>query len=232
MPELTDGTLAGSRPAADLVADEVIVGRVLEGDIAAFEHIMRRYNQRLFRLVRSMIADENECEDVLQETYVRAFEHLNQFAGQAKFSTWLTRIAVHAAIARRRRLGRSPSIDFSAPDNVGMVPLTRRPGAEREASIKELGMVLNTAVDSLPEELRTVFALRMVEGLDTSETANCLELSEANVKVRLHRARALLRTRIDARLGTEVRQLYQFGGERCDRIVSAVLARLAEKCSA
>jgi RNA polymerase sigma-70 factor (ECF subfamily) len=214
--------------SAGLVADEVIVGRVLEGDLAAFELIMRRYNQRIFRIVRSMIADDSECEDILQETYLSAFQHLRQFAGQAKFSTWLTRIAVHAAIARRQRLARSTSIDFSDPANVAVVPFTRRAGAEREASLKELGMALNGVIDSLPEELRTVFALRVVEGLDTAETASCLELSEANVKVRLHRARALLRTRLDAELGADVRELYQFGNERCDRIVNAVLARLSQ----
>lgn len=110
-----------------------------------------------------------------------------------------------------------------------MVPLSARPAAEQQASLKELGPILTRAVDELPDDLRTVFAMRLIEGLDTSETASCLDLTEANVKVRLHRARAVLRARIDARIGVEVRQLYQFGGARCDRIVKAVLARLANR---
>ena len=108
-----------------------------------------------------------------------------------------------------------------------MASLADGTGAEQEASIKELGLVLTSAVDALPSELRTVFAMRMLEGLDTTETAECLDLTEANVKVRLHRARAALRERIDSQIGVEVRKLYQFGGQRCDRIVKAVLARLS-----
>ncbi len=233
--ELTPGpgTASVAEPASRLpreaapLSDEAIVGRVLDGDFASFELIMRRYNQRLFRIARSIVSDDNESEDVLQETYVRAFEHLDQFAGRARFSTWLTKIAIHEALARRRKLARSPAVDWSAPENVRMVPLTPRPSAEQEASLKELNLLLTRAVDELPEDLRTVFAMRLIEGLDTSETASCLDLTEANVKVRLHRARAVLRERIDAQIGVEARQLYQFGGARCDRIVKAVLARIA-----
>jgi RNA polymerase sigma-70 factor (ECF subfamily) len=209
-----------------LLADEEIVRRVLGGDLAAYELIMRRYNQRLFRIVRSIVADEGETEDVLQEAYVRAFQHLSQFAGLAKFSTWLTKIAIHEALARRRKLSRMESVDLNAPENVNMAPLAAHSGAEQEASLKELRVVLTGAVDALPDDLRTVFAMRMIEGLDTNETASCLDLTEANVKVRLHRARAALREHIDAQIGVEVRELYQFGGQRCDRIVKAVLARI------
>lgn len=213
-------------PPSDPLADEEIVRRVLGGDLGSYELIMRRYNQRLFRIVRSIIADEGEIEDILQEAYVRAFEHLPQFAGLARFSTWLTKIAIHEALARRRKRARTETIDLNAPENVNMTPIASRSEAEQEASIKELGIVLLNAVDSLPDELRTVFAMRMVEGLDTEETANCLDLTESNVKVRLHRARAALRERIDAQIGVEIRELYQFGGQRCDRIVKAVLTRI------
>jgi RNA polymerase sigma-70 factor, ECF subfamily len=212
--------------AATLLLDEEIVQRVLAGDLPSFELIMRRYNQRLFRIVRSVLGDDDETEDALQETYISAFEHLGQFAGRAKFSTWLTKIALHAALARRVRRSRMQSVDFHDPENTRMVPRTTAASAEQQASAKELGQVLTKAVDALPEDLRLVFAMRMIEGLDTSESASCLQLSEANVKVRLHRARAMLRDQIDAQVGVEARKLYEFGGQRCDRIVQAVLARI------
>lgn len=215
--------------ARDGSDDEVAVAEVLAGDVASFERIMRRYNQRMFRTVRSILGDDHEAEDVVQEAYVRAYEHLSQFAGRAKFSTWLTKIAVHEALARRRRSARVEIIDLSDPENATMSPHIAGHHAEDEASRKELGPILTSAVDALPDDLRTVFALRMIEELDTEETANCLELSEENVKVRLHRARALLRKRLDHTLGIGVRELYQFDGERCDRIVRAVLTRLASR---
>ena len=206
--------------------DDDVVRQVLAGHTAAFEIIMRRYNQRIFRVVRSVVGDDDEAEDVVQDAYIRAYEHLNQFAGRSSFATWLTRIALHEALARRRRRQRLQVVDWSDPRNVSMVPLMTTPSPEHATAVKELSGILTAAVDELPADLRTVFALRMIEGLDTSETADCLELTEANVKVRLHRAKLLLRERIDERVGVSFRQLYGFGGERCDRIVRKVLARL------
>lgn len=223
-----EGTVR-AKPPPETLTDVDVVSRVLQGDLDSFEVIMRRYNQRIFRVVRSIVGDDDEAEDLVQDTYVRAFEHLEQFAGRAAFSTWLTRIAVHSALARRRKQQRAPLVDFSDPQNTNMVPLMATPGPEHHASVKELGKILSQAVDGLPEDLRTVFAMRMVEGLDTSETADCLELTEANVRVRLHRARTLLRDRIDGQIGEGVRQLYQFGGERCNRIVRKVMARLKQQ---
>jgi RNA polymerase sigma-70 factor (ECF subfamily) len=207
-------------------SDEEVVRQVLDGHLAAFELIMRRYNQRLFRIVRGMVGDDDEAEDVLQEAYFNAFKHLQQFAGQAKFSTWLTKIAIYEALGRQRRRKRVQVVDWTAPENTPLVPLMDHQRAEHEASVKELGHVLTKAVDGLPDDLRIVFVMRLVEGLDIKETAACLELTAANVKVRVHRARALLRQRIDEQIGAGVRQLYQFGGGRCDRIVRAVLSRL------
>jgi RNA polymerase sigma-70 factor (ECF subfamily) len=211
-------------------SDEEIVRRVLQGDLASFELIMRRYNQRIFRVVRGMLGDDDESEDVVQDAYVRAYENLAQFAGRSKFSTWLTRIAVYEANARRQRQRRMRLFDPREPEKSPMPLQPMNKDAHEEMSNRELGTVLAEAVDELPPDLRSVFTLRMVEGLDTSETAECLELTPANVKVRLHRARELLRRRIDAQLGQEVRRLYQFDGERCDRIVADVLSRLPQWC--
>jgi RNA polymerase sigma-70 factor (ECF subfamily) len=210
-------------------ADEDIVRRVLAGDVASFELIMRRYNQRVFRIVRSILGDDDEAEDVVQEAYVRAYEHLGRFEGRSKFSTWLTRIAVHEATARRRRRRRLRLVDLHDAETVRMQPLSNDTNTPDEIGSAELGGVLRQAIDGLPAELRVVFTARLVEGLDTSEAAECLGLTEANVKVRLHRARSLLRERIDERMGTEVRRLYQFDGERCDRIVRRVMERLAPR---
>jgi RNA polymerase sigma-70 factor (ECF subfamily) len=209
------------------LADEDVIRRVLAGDPASFELIMRRYNQRLFRIARSILGDDGEAEDVLQEAYLRAFSHLAQFAGRAKFSTWLTRIVVHEASARRRKQRRLRLVELRNVEILPMAP--NSDNREEGASPAELGTLLRQAVDELPSGLRAVFTLRLVEGLDTDEAAECLGLTPANVKVRLHRARALLRQRIEARIGEEARQLYQFDGERCDRIVRSVLARLSSR---
>jgi RNA polymerase sigma-70 factor (ECF subfamily) len=213
-------------PAA--LSDEQVIERVLEGDAASFELIVRRYNQRLFRVARSIVGDDAEAEDVVQEAYMRAYEHLGQFEGRSKFSTWLTKIAVYEALARRRARRRLRL----APTDEREIDAMGPPAAHRDASDAacqhELGRLLASAVDALPTELRLVFTLRMVEELSTNEAAECLDLTPANVKVRLHRARSALQSWIDARLGEEARQLYAFAGERCNRIVANVMSRILQ----
>src|SRR5262245_30641213 len=203
------------------LTDEEIVERIRGGQTALFELLMRRYNQRLYRVTRAIVKDEAEAEDITQDAYVRAFEHLDQFAGRARFSTWLTRIAVHEASARLRRRGRQIDIEE------GMTTLpSANAGPEQRTVDRELGQVIKAAVDALPEVYGSVFMLREVEGLSTAETAACLEINEETVKTRLHRARALLRNHINARLGAGVREAFQFAGARCDRMVATVMARI------
>jgi RNA polymerase sigma-70 factor (ECF subfamily) len=210
-------------PASQLVAptDEEIVERVLGGETTLFELLMRRYNQRLYRVTRAIVRDEAEAEDVTQDAYVRAFEHLDQFAGRARFSTWLTRIAVHEASARLRRRGRQIDIEESMPTLASAAA-----GPEQRAADHELGQVIEAAVDALPQVYGSVFMLREVEGLSTAETAACLDINGETVKTRLHRARALLRNHITARIGVAARETFQFAGARCDRTVAAVMARI------
>jgi RNA polymerase sigma-70 factor, ECF subfamily len=214
---------------SESLSDWEIVRRILAGDAASFELLMRRHNQRVFRVVRSIIRDDDEAEDIVQESYVRAFVHLGQFGGRSEFATWLTRIAVNEAIARKSRHKVIQYMDLDAPKNVNLQPHVVNGQADHRACNNELREVLTRAIDGLPDELRTVFTLRVVEELDTEETAASLELSESNVKVRLHRARSLLKERIDEQIGAGVRQVYQFDGERCDRIVKAVLQRLSRQ---
>lgn len=211
------GPAAALGPDPDLEA----VGRVRAGDLSAFELLMRRYNERLFRIVRSILTDEDESEDVVQEAYVRAFRGLGGFEGRAKFSTWLTRIAVHEATARRAKRRR-----MALFDPIEGVPEAAAVEVPMEPERSELTGALSRAVDALPEELRTVFTLRCIQGLDTREAAECLEVSPENVRVRLHRARALLHSSLEQRIGEEAPRLHRFDGARCDRIVAGVLARL------
>jgi RNA polymerase sigma-70 factor (ECF subfamily) len=220
----TDST---NRSQPEEVADEEIVQRVMEGDVISFELILRRYNQRLFRVARGIIGNDTEAEDIVQETYLSAYQHLGDFAGRSSFSTWLTKIAVHEAAARRRKQHRIWYVDSNKSE---MGEMTANSGnhdsPEDNASGTELRGVLTAAIDALPPDLRIIFTLRMVEQLSTEQTAECLDLSPANVKTRLHRARLHLRSWIDDRIGEESRRLFMFDGERCDRIVHAVMARL------
>ncbi|MEO8602342.1 MAG: RNA polymerase sigma factor [bacterium] len=202
-------------------SDETIVERVRSGQRAAFEVLMRRHNQLLYRVVRAILRDQAETEDVLQETYVRAFMHLDQFLGRARFSTWLTRIAVHEALHRRKR--RQRFVDFEAVAD-GLAAAT--PNPEERAVDRELRAALEAAIDRLPEDFRTVFVLRDVEGLSTTQTAESLEIREATVKTRLYRARRQLRRHLDTAMGQPVREVFGFGRERCDRLVAAVMRRI------
>jgi RNA polymerase sigma-70 factor, ECF subfamily len=209
--------------------DEQVVERVLAGETALYEVIMRRYNQRLYRVVRAILREDSETEDVMQDAYVRAYQHLNQFAGRASFSTWLTRIAVHEALARVRWRSRNQQMD--EPDFDGESPLDHidaSPDPEQSTSEAELRQLLEEAVLALPEQYRVVVMLRDVEELSTSETAAALEMTEENVKVRLHRGRAMMRRDLFARVGETARETFSFMGVRCDRVVQHVLQRLTE----
>jgi RNA polymerase sigma-70 factor (ECF subfamily) len=206
--------------SADL-SDDDIVDRVRGGCTDAFELLMRRHNQRLYRAVRAVLRDEAETEDVLQETYVRAFMHLDQFLGRARFATWLTRIAVHEALHRRQRRAR-----FTDIDEVAETLASPSPGPERGAADGELRQFLEAAIDRLSADFRTVFVLRDVEGLSTAETAESLEIPAETVKTRLHRARRQLQQHLDRRVGESVREVFAFGFVRCDRLVGAVMERI------
>ena len=210
------------------ISDDDVVSRVRAGETGLYEMLMRRYNQRLFRVIRSVVMNDDEAEDVLQEAWVRAYEHLDQFAGRASFSTWVTRIAFHEALARTRKNRRWTPLEN--PEGEIMAEAERRQTTaetpEMQAERSQLGRMLQAAVDGLPETYRSVFVLREVEQLSTTETAECLELSEEAVKTRLHRSRALLRRDLESRLGPAISEAYAFLGARCDRIVMRVLERI------
>jgi RNA polymerase sigma-70 factor (ECF subfamily) len=209
--------------------DEEVVARVRGGDTSLFELLMRRHNQRLYRAVRAVLRDEAEAEDVMQQAYVSAFAHLDQFAGQAKFSTWLLRIGVNEALGRLRQRHRHLELLDQGGDDEDPAPLpleANMPTPEDRAAGRELAGLLERTIDELPGGYREVLVLRLVEGLDTAETAAVLELGEEAVKQRLHRARGLVQKLIEARIGAAASAAFEFHAPRCDRVVAAVMARL------
>lgn len=221
------GTLEKAR--SEGWSDEQIVERVRAGDTALYELIMRRYNQRLYRVARAILHDDAEAEDVMQDAYVRAYQYLHQFAGRAPFSAWLTRIAAHEALSRLRLRKRNQQLENTEQDGelyMDVVEASLDP--EQSASKAELGELLEQAVLGLPEQFRTVVMLRDVEEMSTSETAVALDLTEENVKVRLHRGHAMMRGWLFTRVGTSGKNAFPFMGVRCDRVVHGVFARLGE----
>lgn len=207
--------------------DDEIVGRVLAGETALFEILMRRYNQRLYRMARVILRNDTEAEDVMQDAYVRAYTHLNQFAGKAAFSTWLTRIAIHEALARKRRGARYEELDAMPANGDSMSMLkSSDPNPEDSTARTETRRMLEEAIDQLPEAYRTVVVLREVEEMSVADTATSLGVTEAVVKTRLHRAHAMLRKELYTRAKGGVTDAYQFHAVRCDRVVKAVFERI------
>jgi RNA polymerase sigma-70 factor, ECF subfamily len=217
--------------SAEMLSDEEVVRRILQGETALFELIMRRYNQRLYRVARAILRDDSEAEDVVQDAYVRAYQHLAQFAGRSRFATWLTRIAIHEALARSQRRRRTEQFDASArsegtADGEAEV-VANALNPEEQLSVSELGRALEDAILSIPEQYRLVLMMRDVEQLNTQETAAALDLTEENVKVRLHRARAMVRKNLFAQAGAEAPAAFGFMGPRCDRVVARVMERVS-----
>jgi RNA polymerase sigma-70 factor, ECF subfamily len=208
------------------LTDQEVVARVLEGQTALYEVLMRRHNTRLYRAARAILRDDGEAEDVMQQAYVNAYAHLRQFDGRASFATWLTRIAVNEAIARARKLKRYEPIEDDGMPGDTFMPRSAAPDPERQALDREVGALLETAIDNLGDGHREVFVLREIEGMSTAETAEALGVSDDVVKTRLSRARVALRRDLLARAGLAADNVFAFHQRRCDRVVAAVLARI------
>jgi RNA polymerase sigma-70 factor (ECF subfamily) len=209
------------------LSDEVIVDRVRTGDAALFEVLMRRHNRRVYRAARAVLRNEAEVEDVMQQAYLAAFAHLSDFAGSARFPTWLLRITVNEALGRRRRAERMAVVAFNAEEDARMDENPQRvPDPERRAASRELATLVEAIVDGLPEMYRAVFLLREVEDLTTAEVAEVLGLGEDVVKTRLSRAKAAVRRELDVRIGSATAAVFPFDDPRCDRVVAFVMSRL------
>jgi RNA polymerase sigma-70 factor (ECF subfamily) len=224
--------LAAADDAAATGDDAALASLAAQGDQAAFARIMRRYNQRLYRLAVSVMGDASEAEDVLQESYVRAFYALATYTGAGSLGGWLARIVRNEAIDRlRARDSRRSHIAIEADlDEQGAQPHEDETNVmidpQALAANAELRRLLEHAIQRLPEQFRTAFVLREVEGLSVEETAEYLGIPPATVKTRDHRARNLLRSYLSENIDATIPQTFPFLGARCDRIVDKVLARL------
>lgn len=215
-------TAEAARRTAPLEDGEV-VRRVRAGETALFEVLMRRHDRRVYRTVRSILRDEGEAEDAMQQAWLQAYLHLGEFEGTAAFSTWLVRIAANEALQRlRRRTRLAPVADGEGEETMD----GRSEDPEERAAAREAVRLLERAVDRLPDHYRTVFVLRDVEGLSTTETAAALDIGEEAAKVRLHRARAMLRSALADVVGRAAGEAFQFLAPRCNRMVDAVMAAL------
>lgn len=217
-----------TRPAA--TGEAALVAAARGGDTAAFELIMRRHNRLLYRTAYAILGNEADAEETVQEAYLKAFVHLGGFAGQARLSTWLVKIAVNEALGRlRRRMPGSGPADLSA-DDLAEETMRERTSAdaspEAVAAQGEIRRLLEAAIDALPRAQRAVFMLRAVEEFSTEDTAACLGIPPETVKTRLHRARQALRRRLQHRVASALSDTFPFAGARCDRLVAAVLSRL------
>lgn len=207
------------------VNDSDLVRRILAGEYQLYEVIVRRYNQRLYRVARSIVQNREEAEDVVQDTYARAFEHFSQFEGRALLSTWLTRIAVNEARKRMRERGRRKAIDAT----LSRIPaLTRAPPTpENDRLAEETRAILENAIDQLPEGHRSVFVMRSLEDMSIAATAQCLDMSQEVVKIRMFRACRMLRRILQDKFHAASIDAFQFLGERCDRMTMSVMHRIS-----
>ena len=213
----------------DGAGDAELVRRARDRDEAAIREIIRSNNRRLYRLARGILRNDSEAEDVVQETYVRAFTHLDSFRGGSSFGTWLGRIAINEALGRLRR--RRARVETSLePEllNAEIIPFPVPTASDPEKTMaqRQIQNVVEQAIDELPEPFRIVFMTRVVEGMNVEETAEILGLKPETVKTRLYRARAALRENVEKKIGPVVMEAFPFAGKRCERLTEAVLRRL------
>jgi RNA polymerase sigma-70 factor (ECF subfamily) len=217
------------------LADGELVRLARNRDGAAFRAIMQRSNRRLYRIARAVVNNDSEAEDVVQEAYVRAFTGLKDFRGDSSLATWLSRIVLNEAMGRLRR--RRPTVDVAAMETAQarqgeVVPFplaSTEPDPERTIAQRQIGALLESAIDELPEPFRTVLVARAVEGMSIEETAELFALKPETVKTRLHRARHLLREALEKQIGPVLTDAFPFDGRRCERMTQAVLARIGPK---
>ena len=217
-----------TKTAQDRSDDTELVRRALGRDEAAVRAIMQANNRRLYRLARGILRNDAESEDVVQDTYVQAFTHLEQFRRESSLSTWLSRIAINEALGRLRRQKRDVEWSTMSAPRAQIIPFPLASSEDPEKSMaqREIQTVVERGIDELPEPFRLVFMMRVNEGMNVEETAEILALKPETVKTRLHRARNLLRDRVERKIGPVVMGAFPFAGHRCERLTEAVLKRL------
>lgn len=210
------------------VSDSELIKRVSSGEIHLFEVIMRRYNQRLYRIQRSYISDEEAIKDTLQQTYINAFENLDSFRRESQFSTWLTRIAINEALKYLNKKKRYSKLQLLHEKDLKIEDFQNQAPSPEEAAIqnnyKEL---LEDVIDTLPPKYRSVYIMREIEDMNTRETADCLNITESNVKVRLHRCKHLIQEALNQKLSET--EIFDFMGKRCDMLVYQVILQISRR---
>lgn len=221
-------TIRGMLKTVGHPTDTELIEAARAGDLRALEALMRRHNRMLYRTARAILGDDAEAEDAMQEAYLRAFGALAGFRGESKLSTWLVRIVANEALMRRRRRSRTAAVVPMGPaaaDQWSTV-ISDRPGPDEDAARAEMRTIIEARIDALPESYRAVFVLRALEEMTVEETGAALDIPEATVRTRFFRARALLREGLAREVDRGLEDAFGFAGERCDRIVANVLARL------
>jgi RNA polymerase sigma-70 factor (ECF subfamily) len=216
-------------PEKNRIPDSEVVERVLSGEKELYELLMRRHNQKLYRVIRGYLRKEQEVEDAMQDTYLKAFEKLRQFRHDALFSTWLIRIGINVALEKIRTNKKFVSglvLDGTLSEDHLLFPESSYTDPEKITIQKEMKQLLEMAIDNIPETYRMVYILHEVEGMKINEIVQCLDLSESNVKIRLHRAKAMLKDSL-YQLSTNGK-VFEFGSTRCDRMVEKVMAVITQ----
>jgi RNA polymerase sigma-70 factor, ECF subfamily len=213
-------------------SEDDLVARARERDEFAIRTLIQRHNQRLYRIARGILRDDAEAEDAMQEGYLKAFSHLDDFEGNAAIGTWLCRIVINEALSRLRQ--RRPTVEWNSMEDAGMLSAEiirfsteTRPDPERAAAQRQIRGLLEQAIDRLPDDFRIVLIARVVEEMSVQETATMLGIRPETVKTRLHRARLLLRRTIEAQIGPAATEVFPFEDPRCHRTADIVIAKLA-----
>ncbi len=205
--------------------DNLVIKRVLDGEKELYEILLRRYNQTLFRVIRSYLRNKNDIEDTMQETYLKAYINLYQFKEESTFSTWLIRIGINEALQKLRKRKRNRIVDLNKDNEMSdkMIQLKEKSDVNPEelAIYKETGVLVEKAIDNLPEKYKIIYMLYEVEGMEYDEIATCLKISHNNTKVRLHRAKNLLKESL-YKLSSD-KTIFEFGNKHCDRMVDFVM---------
>jgi RNA polymerase sigma factor (sigma-70 family) len=208
--------------------DAVIVRRILAGEKELFEILLRRYNQMLYRVIRSYLKDDDEVKDAMQNAYLKAYDKLFQFRGTSSFSTWLIRVGINEALLRLKDQKKARTIYLDTHLQPTTAIITEIPdnqmNAEKAIVNQEARQLLEQAIDNLPEKYRVIYILKEVEGLESPQIEESLGLTESNVKVRLHRAKKLLKESLFKL--TSNRAVFEFGNKHCDAVVNFVMSRI------
>jgi len=216
--------LSPAQPAIGHISDAEVITRVIAGEKDLYAILVKRYNQRLYRVAMSILNDDAEAEDVMQVSYIRAYENLAKFESRSAFSTWLTRILVNECLLRLKKRKKSLTMLDHIIEDEGHSPVAKEQTPLANMMNLELRNILENAIRGLPEKYRTVFVMREIEDMNIAETRECLGISEGNVKVRLNRAKALLKERISSLYPKE--DLLHFHLTRCDRVTNAVMLEI------